>query len=59
MSLDWEYVKKHVLDYVKKLEQPKPKKDLGLRLKLSKPKPIVNQDSQDFPIYGEKKYKGD
>lgn len=59
MSLDWEYTKAQVLAYVKKLETPKPKKNLGLRLKLSEPKPIINQDLQEFPIYGEKKYKGD
>lgn len=58
-GLDWDHIKSHVLDYVKKCEAPKPKKKLDLRLKLAEPKPIVNQDLQDFPIYGEKKYKGD
>lgn len=61
MSLDWEYTKAHVLAYVKQLESKKKTKSLGLRLNLTKEiKPVAKtEESEVFPIYGDKKYKGD
>ncbi|WNA15531.1 hypothetical protein [Acinetobacter phage HFM1] len=62
MSLDWEYTKKHVLDYVKKLKSREKQKTLGLRLNLtSESKPVVNTDKDgNFLIYNnDRKYKGD